>query len=81
MDAHEREYAGAVAGLKDTYGMRSQTHAVGDSVWIRLPGTENTHAKVVVVEVLDDDVYHVVRHVPGAGREHYAVRTEEIMPF
>ena len=81
MDAHGREYAAAVAGMQDTYGTQKQTHAVGDSIWIRLPGTENTHARVVVLEVLDDDVYHVVRHVPGADRQHYAVTPDEIMPF
>lgn len=81
MDAHERDYAGAVSGWQDTYGKPKQTHAVGDSIWIRLPHTENSHAKVVVVEVLDDDLYHVARHVPGRDREHFAVTSDEIMPF
>lgn len=80
-DPHSREYAAAVTGMQDTYGTPRTTHAVGDSVWIRLPGTENTHVKVVVVEVLDDDLYHVVRHVPGCDRQHYAVTDAEIMPF
>jgi hypothetical protein len=81
MDPHTREYAAAVAGWQDTYGKPKQTHAVGDSIWIRLPNTENTHAKVVVVEVLDDDLYHVTRHVPGRERQHFAVSPDEIMPF
>ena len=63
------------------YGKPKQTHAVGDSIWIRLPNTESTHAKVVVVEVLDDDLYHVSRHVPGGDRQHFAVTPDEIMPF
>jgi hypothetical protein len=81
MDAHEKEYAGAVIGMRQVYGGTPVTYAVGDSIWIRLPGTENTHAKVVVIEVLADDVYHVVRHVPGEDRQHYAVTPDEIMPF
>jgi hypothetical protein len=81
MDAHAREYAAAAAGMRDTYGFQRQTHAVGDSIWVRLPIAQNTHVKVVVVEVLDDDLYHVTRHIPGGGREHYAVTPDEIMPF
>lgn len=81
MNAHEREYMGAVAGMQDAYGKPRQTHAIGDCVWIRLPHTQNTHAKVVVVEVLDDDLYHVKRHVPGQDSQHFAVTADEIMPF
>lgn len=81
MDSHDREYRGAVAAMQDVYGKPKQTHAVGDSIWIRLPNTQNTHAKVVVVEVLDDDLYHVARHVPGGERQHFAVTTDEIMPL
>jgi hypothetical protein len=81
MDSHGREYRGAVAAMQDVYGKPKQTHAVGDSIWIRLPNTESTHAKVVVVEVLDDDLYHVSRHVPGGDRQHFAVTSGEIMPF
>jgi hypothetical protein len=67
--------------MHDTYGGAKQTHAVGDSIWIRLPGTEKSHARVVVIEVLDDDLYHVVQHVPGADRQHFAVTPDQIMPF
>ena len=31
-DAHDREYAGAVAGMQDTYGTPQHEHAVGDFV-------------------------------------------------
>jgi hypothetical protein len=81
MDSHAREYSAAVAGMHDTYGGAKQTHAVGDSIWIRLPGTEKSHARVVVIEVLDDDLYHVVQHVPGSDRQHFAVTPDQIMPF
>jgi hypothetical protein len=81
MDSHAREYSAAVAGMHDTYGVAKQTHAVGDSIWIRLPGTEKSHARVVVIEVLEDDLYHVVQHVPGSDRQHFAVTPDQIMPF
>jgi hypothetical protein len=32
MDAHQNEYAAAVAGMQDTYGKPRQEHAVGDFV-------------------------------------------------
>ena len=40
MDAHENEYAGAVAGMNETYGRprsaRPDEHAVGDYLTFRL---------------------------------------------
>jgi hypothetical protein len=39
MDAHHAEYAAAVAGMQDTYGIDTQnTFAVGDHVSFRLKG-------------------------------------------
>lgn len=86
MDAHENEYAAAVAGMNETYGGRTQirdgrlvtTYAVGD----RIAWLENGQMlKGIVVEVLDQDTYHVRRHVPDHGNKHYAVTAEQTVPF
>jgi hypothetical protein len=46
MDAHANEYAGAVAGMNETYGRpaRPDEHAVGDHISFRLHGWgDNTY--------------------------------------
>ena len=86
MDAHGQEYAGAIAGMADTYGGRGQirdgrlvsTYAVGDRIKWREGDQELTG---VVVEVLDTDIYHVRRHVPDQGNVHYAVHEQQTLPF
>ena len=80
-DAHAREYAGAVAGMADTYGARPQEFAVGDSLTIRVPGTVNTTARATVIEVLSENTYHVAAHLPGQGRQHFAVTPDDVLPF
>ena len=80
-DAHAREYAAAIAGMADTYGARPQEFAVGDSITIRVPGSINATARATVIEVLDDTTYHVAAHLPGKGREHFAVTPDDVMPF
>ena len=34
-----------------------------------------------VLDVLDDNRYHVVEHLPGGGREHYAIDVDAIAAF
>lgn len=81
LQAHDREYLGAVSGMGEVYG--EPTYAVGDSLTIRVPGTANTSARAVVVEVLDETTgtYHVAAHVPGGGRQHFAITAVDILPF
>jgi len=89
MDPHDLEYAAAVSYLPEhtvspgitTYrdGSLVTTYAVGDRIrWLNEKG--QTLAGVVV-EVLTDDTYHVKRHVPDEGHLHYAVTSEDIVPF
>lgn len=80
-DPHHNEYLAAVAGMTDTYGARPQEFAVGDSITIRVPGTENTTARATVIEVLNETTYHVAAHLPGQGRQHFAVTPDDVMPF
>jgi len=83
---NENEYAAAVAGMRETYGGRTElregqpvtTYAVGDRIaW--LEGGQTIRG--VVVEVLNDDTYHVRRHVPDQGNAHYAVTADQAVPF
>ena len=87
-DPHENEYLAAVSYLPEhtvssgitTYrdGTLHTTFAVGDRIrWLHNGQTLNG----VVVEVLTEDTYHVRRHVPDVGNEHYAVAAEDIVPF
>lgn len=96
MDAHEREYAGAVAGMQETYGPRfSQsrgrlrngrvvsTWAVGD--YIRWRDDEGREHQGYVLEVLiehGEGTYHVKEHRVGGGQEHWSVDGGQIVePF
>lgn len=86
-DPHAAEYAAAVAAMHEhtpspvarlVDGRIVETYAVGDPIrWLRdghtLYGT--------VVEVLTDTDYHVRRYVPDVGYEHYAVGSDEVVPF
>jgi ABC-type hemin transport system ATPase subunit len=86
---HENEYLAAIAGMSEHTispgvttlrdGHLHTTYAVGDRIcWLEKGrGTLNG----VVVEVLTDDTYHVRRHVPDKGNEHFAVTAEQIVPF
>lgn len=87
-DPHDREYAAAVSYLPEhtvspgvtTYrdGKLHTTYAVGDRIlWIQ----DGRTLGGVVVEVLTDDTYHVRRHVPDVGNEHYAVHVDQVTPF
>ena len=87
-DPNEREYLAAVSYLPEhtvssgitTYrdGSLHTTYAVGDRIrWLEQGQT----LAGVVVEVLDEDIYHVRRHVPDVGNEHHAVTAEDIVPF
>ena len=87
MDAHEKEYLGAIAGMHDTYGGRPEiregllvtTNAVGDRIaWLDDKGRQR---RGVVVEALTDTQYHVRSHVPDKGNEHFLVSDEQAVPF
>jgi len=94
-DPHQNEYFAAVAGMEETYGKRSlgrgaihngrlvTVFGVGDWVTARLP--DGTERLVCVIEVLTDDgedsEYHVACHVPGRGRQHYAIKNRDVLIF
>ena len=86
-DPHASEYAAAVAGMADhtpspvarlVDGRIVETYAVGDPIRFLRDG--ETLAGTVV-EVLTDDTYHVRRYVPDVGYDHYAVGSDEVVPF
>ena len=87
-DPHDREYLAAVSYMPEHTvssgittlrdGQLHTTYAVGDRIrWLEKGQT----LAGVVVEVLDADIYHVRRHVPDHGNQHYAVTAEQIVPF
>jgi hypothetical protein len=95
MDAHAREYAGAVAGWQETYGPRFtppkpvirqgnvvDTWAAGDYVAFRTDDGQSRQG--YVVECLDDSgygIYHVKSHKPGGGVDHFSVDGFQIAVF
>lgn len=95
MDAHEREYAGAVAGFQETSGRRFSppkpvlrngyvvdTWAEGDYIGFRTDDGE--HRQGYVVECLDDSgygIYHVKSHRVGGGVDHFSVDGFQIKVF
>ncbi len=69
---------GPTAVCCTTHAKSATAYAVGDRIrWLEKGQTLNG----VVVEVLDEDIYHVKRHVPDQGHLHYAVTAEDIVPF
>ena len=78
-DPHHAEYAAAIRGMADTYGRRGEP-AVGDSIWVRLPGQTNQHAQVVVVAV-DDDGKMLVRQDGIADATPFFVSSDAALPF
>lgn len=92
MDAHAREYAGAVAGMNDHTPHQGRTRlrdgrlvttwAVGDWVNFR---TQDGPLQGTVIDVLVEDgeysQYHIAAHVPGRGREHFSVHNRDILIF
>jgi hypothetical protein len=93
MDAGEREYAGAVAGMTEVYGKRfSQsrgrlrdgrvvsTWAVGDYIrWHDKQGLEHQGYVLEVLSEKGDGTYHVKGHRIGGGQEHFAVEGKQII--
>lgn len=94
LDPHpgDAEALAASAALRELYdspvqgegrwrgGRLVSTYAVGDSVNVAFA---DGHRRCVIVEVLDEEsnTYHVVHHVTGGGREHYAVEGDAIAAF
>ena len=80
MDAHAQEYAGAVAGMNETYGRprpaRPDEHAVGDYLTFRLCGwDERTYDDGRVIghlgeKLLIETTSDIVEVAPG-----------EVLPF
>jgi hypothetical protein len=96
MDAHEKEYLAAVDGMTETYGTPSHgTTTLDDSgclvttwqVGERVKFLNKDHGELVgtIIEVLVDDgersQYHVAAHVPGRGRQHFAIGNRDVLIF
>jgi hypothetical protein len=96
MDAHENEYLAAVDGMTETYGTPSHgTTTLDDSghlvtTWQageRVKFLNKDHGELVgtIIEVLVDDgersQYHVAAHVPGRGRQHFAIGNRDVLIF
>ena len=95
MNAGDREAAGAVAGMQETYGPRfSQsrgrikdgrvisTRAVGD--YIRWRDDEGLEHQGYVIEVLSESgpwTYYVKGHRIGGGQDHWSVDGDQIIEF
>lgn len=96
MNAGDREAAGAVAGMQETYGTRRfspprpvvrdgrvvDTWAVGDYVAFTTDAGE--HRQGYVVECLDESgfgIYHVKSHRLGGGVDHVSVDGFQIHVF
>ena len=95
MDAHAREYAGAVAGMQELTGRRYSpskpvlrdgrvvdTWAAGD--YVPFVTDDGQHLSGYVIECLDDSgygIYHVKAHLPGGGTEHFSVDGFQIAIF
>ena len=96
MDAHENEYLAAVEGMTETYGKPSHgittlaesgqpitTWQAGE----RVKFVNKDHGELVgtIIEVLVDDgersQYHVAAHVPGRGRQHFAIGNRDVLIF
>lgn len=94
-DPHYAEYLGAAEGMQETYGKnhpgRTQliegrlhtTWAVGDFVMFRT--NDGGILQGTVIEVLVEDgnssQYHIAAHIPGRGRQHFAVNNEDVLIF
>lgn len=95
MDAHYSEYLAAADGMTEIYGTNNPGRAVvmdgelhtcwdrGDSV--RFRHAEHGELAGVIVKVLIDagnsSTYHVAAHVPGRGRQHFAVMNRDVLIF
>jgi hypothetical protein len=94
-DPHEAEYLAAVEGMQDTYGSPSlgrtkladgrlvTTWAVGDSAMVRCPDgvVRQGHVIEMLTDAGADSEYHVAVHVPGRGRQHYAIKAMDFTIF
>jgi hypothetical protein len=96
MDAHENEYLAAVEGMTETYGTPSHGNTTLDdsghlvTTWQageRVKFLNKDHGELVgtIIEVLVDDgeasQYHVAAHVPGRGRQHFAIGNRDVLIF
>lgn len=96
MDAHANEYAAAVEAMNDTYGSPGCGHSSHDDAgrlittwlpgeWVQANTPDGESRRVLIIEVLtdngEDSEYHVACHVPGKGRQHWAVKARDITIF
>lgn len=94
-DPHYAEYLGAVEGMEETYGKPHQgrttlveghlhtTWAVGDFVTFRTKDHGTLQGTVIDVLVEDGNLsqYHIAAHIPGRGRQHFAVLNRDVLIF
>ena len=85
IDPHHAEYLAAVEGMQETYGKPSPTRlpAVGDYVTAMCPDgvQRGVHVIEVLVDAGEDSEYHVAAHVPGKGRQHWAIKNRDVRIF
>lgn len=91
----DAEAAAAIKGMQETYGTPSigrgriingRLHtvwAVGDYVTAMCPDgvQRGVHVIEVLVDAGEDSEYHVAAHVPGKGRQHWAIKNRDVRIF
>lgn len=95
MDAHANEYLAVVDAMQETYGSPSigrtdlvdgelvTTWQVGERVKFRHTDHGELFGTIVDVLVEEGDLsqYHIAAHVPGRGRQHFAVLNRDVLIF
>jgi translation initiation factor IF-1 len=91
----DAEAAAAIKGMQETYGSPSlgttklvgtqyvTTWAVGDWAAVRCPDgvVRQGHVIEMLTDAGADSEYHVACHVPGRGRQHYAIKAKDFTIF
>lgn len=92
----DAEAAAAIDGMGETYGSPSVGHSCHDESgrlittwlageWVQATTPDGESRRVLIIEVLteagEDSEYHVACHVPGKGRQHWAIRNRDITGF
>jgi hypothetical protein len=95
MDAHANEYLAAVEGMNETYGGLHGGHTalvegqlvttwnVGERVKFRHKDHGGLVGTIIAVLVEEGALsqYHIAAHVPGKGRQHFAVLNRDVLIF
>lgn len=92
----DAEAAAAIDAMAETYGSPSCGHGSFDAAgrlittwaageWVQANTPDGESRRVLVIEVLtdagEDSEYHVACHVPGKGRQHWAIKNRDITGF